>query len=224
MLFKRNETHTTTTVAYYVAEGGTAAAIKNRSFEQVANHEITTRVIKEQDWNYQGNDGSYLKTTDDWTYQYTNNPATRNAVTDWMSTHHRTVDDYDGDDGDTVTTDHGTEWLTSELEADSDFNGVGWSWSGTSSFSNLVESTYFGSSNNGLDTKMTTDVKHNFSASWGGDSVSVSGGFTARGAAIDNGDGLAHAHQGDGDGSFSISFGGTTYNVSAEEWLNAIIP
>ena len=224
MLFEKTETHTTKDVRYYVVAGGTANAIKNRAFEKVANHIITTRNIDQKNWSYQGTDGDYTLQIDNWTYKYTDNPATRNDLLTWKSTHTSETQSFDADDNDLTVTHHGTEWLLGEIEADSDINGVGFTWDGNSTFTNVTESTYFGASNNGLDTTQTTDVSHNFTAAWNGSELGVNGSLTARGAAIDNGDGLAHSHMGDGDGSFQVTYGGETYKVSAEEWLNAIIP
>ena len=214
--------HSTWRYSYSVRQGFTSAAIRNRSLEKVAAHEVTTKTEDSFTASY-NSDGSFTRTDTSTTLRYTDNPATRNDIDSWRSTRSVMTTVYTASTNTTVTDVGGTEWLTEHIEADTDVNTMAFAISGSIDTTSDLEARFFGANSSGVEWVQTDTETRNVTNEWGGDVVQVSGSYTNHQAEISVGN-VVHPNQGDWDGAVSVTLNGESFSVSAEEFLNALRP
>lgn len=218
----RQQVHRTTQRSYAVREGRAAAAIRNHALERFVDHHETTKTMDSRATSYPDDTGSFERVESQTEYRYTDDPATRNDIWAWRSTRTETRTSYAAADGTTVVQRKGTTWLTDQIEADPDASQTAFALSGETTYEMTTQARFFGADDRGLEQTTSEAQRLDVTAEWAGAQVSASGAIENHAASIAV-DGVEHEHTGDWDGTVSLSFGGMSFSVSAEEWLAALM-
>ena len=163
------------------------------------------------------------------TYRHTDNPATRNDIANWRSTHRVINRTYRVNEDGSVSSawdelDSGEKWLTSEIEVDPAFDAVPYEYDLRSRVVEELETRFFGDDQSASETTALTTISRAEDAIWNQNQARVDGGHTLYSTTIANGDGQNHSVGGNADGNYTINLGAIQVTVGAEEWLDSIAP
>lgn len=122
----------------------------------------------------------------------------------------------------TVVENGGTVWLTDQIEIDPDIDDVPFALDGSVHISRDIVFERLEGRTDGFETTENATLDLDFAISFGNDAIAVRGGVVTKGSGIFFSEGVGHTQVGDGDGTLTLRYNGTTHSVSFEEWRQAL--